>query len=202
MKTFQLTLKSAQWGGHNFNGKVERKIREVKKSISKSVANERLALLQWETLGATIANSINNMPLALGYSQPNTEFIDLLTPNRLKLGRNNERSPTGEMTISEPNEIIEENQAIFNAWFEVWLSAHIPTLMNQPKWFYSDKDLKKGDVVLFLKKECGIGSNYQFGIVEGVDVGRDEKIRRVKVKYRNHNENIDRFTNRAVEVWL
>ena len=80
-------------GGHNFNGKVERKIREVKKSITKSVSNERLALLQWETLAATIANSINNMPLALGNSfKPDLEFMDLLTPNRLKLGRNNERS--------------------------------------------------------------------------------------------------------------
>ena len=185
-------------GGHNFNGKVERKIREVKKSINKTVANERLALLQWETLGSTIANSINNMPLSLGYTQPNMEFIDLLTPNRLKLGRNNERSPIGEMTVSEPNKVIEENQAIFNAWFEVWLSAHVPKLMSQPKWFHSDKDMKKGDVVLFLKKDCIVGSNYRFGMVEDVDVGRDGKIRQVKVRYRNHNETVDRFTDRAV----
>ena len=139
------------------------------------------------------------MPLALGSAvTPETEFIDLLTPNRLKLGRNNERSPVGEMVTTDHNKIIEENQAIFNAWFEVWLSAHVPKLMNQPKWFRSDEDLKKGDVVLFLKKECGIGSNYQFGIVEEVDVGRDGKVRRAKVRYRNHSENVDRLTDRAV----
>ena len=40
---------------------------------------------------------------------------------------------------------------------------------------------------------------YRFELlVEGVDVGRDEKIWRVKVKYRNHNENVDCFTDRAV----
>ena len=184
-------------GGHNFNGKVERKIREVKKSITKTVSNKRLALMQWETLAATIANSINNMPLALGNLTSDLEFMDLLTPNRLKLGRNNERSPEGEMIVADHNKVIEENQAIFNAWFEVWLSSHVPKLMNQPKWFRSDKDLKKGDIVLFLKKEGNIGSNYQFGMVEDIDIGRDQKVRKVTVKYRNHNEKIDRMTDRA-----
>ena len=185
-------------GGHNFNGKVERKIREIKKSISKTVCNERLALLQWETLGATIANTINNMPLALGNAvSPSTEFIDLLTPNRLKLGRNNERSPIGAMTTVDHNKIIENNEAIFNSWFEVWLSAHVPTLMSQPKWFRSDKDLKVGDVVLFLKKDNTLESNYQFGMVDSISAGRDEKIREVKVRYRNHSDNIDRTTNRT-----
>ena len=43
-------------GGHNFNGKVERKIREIKKSMSKTMSNLRLSLMQWETLAATVAN--------------------------------------------------------------------------------------------------------------------------------------------------
>ena len=185
-------------GGHNFNGKVERKIREIKKSINKAVSNERLALLQWETLGATIANTINNMPLALGSPvNASSEFIDLLTPNRLKLGRNNERSPVGAMTTTDYDKVIENNEAIFNAWFEVWLSAHVPTLMNQPKWFRSDKDLKVGDVVLFLKKDSTIESNYQFGIVESISEGRDGKVREVKVRYRNHGEDTNRTTDRA-----
>ena len=185
-------------GGHNFNGKVERKIREIKKSINKTVSNERLSLLQWETLGSTIANSINNMPLALNTPiSASSEFIDLLTPNRLKLGRNNERSPVGTMSTTDHNKIIENNEAIFNAWFEVWLSAHVPTLMHQPKWFRSDKDLHVGDVVLFLKKESTIESNYQFGIVESVSIGRDGKVREVQVRYRNHSDNTDRTTNRT-----
>ena len=58
----------------------------------KTLSNEQLELLQWETLAASIENTINNMPLALGSTvTPSTEFIELLTPNRLKPGRNNER---------------------------------------------------------------------------------------------------------------
>ena len=37
-------------GGHNMNGRVERKVREVRKSIAKSFANMRLSIMQWETL--------------------------------------------------------------------------------------------------------------------------------------------------------
>ena len=185
-------------GGHNFNGKVERKIREVKKSITKAVSNRRLSLLQWETLGASISNSINNMPLALGsFSKSDLECMDLITPNRLKMGRNNERSPVGEVVFADNEAVIAENKAIFDAWFEVWLLTHVPKLMSQPKWFRSGKNLKPGDIVLFLKQESAIGSNYQFGLVDSVEAGRDNKVRKVTVRYRNHTEGVDRTTRRA-----
>ena len=100
-------------GGHNMNGKVERKIREVKRSLSKALSNDRLSIMQWETLVASISNSINNMPLALGSAKSNLECMDLLTPNRLKLGRNNERSPVGVISVvHELNKTIQENQRI------------------------------------------------------------------------------------------
>ena len=181
------------------NGRVERKIREVRKSIAKSFTNKRLSLMQWETLASSISNSINNMPLALGNSSKSSvEALDLLTPNRLKLGRNNERSPEGYVTAGHPDRILEENQSIFNAWFEIWLSGHVPKLVDQPKWFRSDVNLKTGDIVLFLKQESTISSNYQYGAVEEVDVGRDGKVRKVKIRYRNHNENVHHLTYRSI----
>ena len=116
--------------------------------------------MQQKTFGDQIANSINNMPLALGNSRKSTvEALDLLTPNRLKLGRNNERSPEGCVTVDHPDRILEENQNIFNAWFEIWLTGHVPKLIDQPKWFKSDQNLKPGDIVLFLKQESVISSN-------------------------------------------
>ena len=47
-------------GGHNMNGRVERKILEVKKSMEKTIQSERLSPLQWETLVSEIANRIND----------------------------------------------------------------------------------------------------------------------------------------------
>ena len=53
-------------GGHNVNGRVERKIKEVNLSLEKFINNQRLSILQWETMSAVIANTINNLPLAVG----------------------------------------------------------------------------------------------------------------------------------------
>ena len=81
-------------GGNHVHGKVERGIKEVRKSLELSMANERLSVLEWETLSADIANTINDLPLALGNITGDFEQIDLLTQNRLLLGRDNDRSPT------------------------------------------------------------------------------------------------------------
>ena len=110
------------------HGKVERKIREVKKSIDKSAQNERLSVLQWETLASDIANRINDLPLALRNVCSDFEDMDLITPNRLKLGRNNDRSPIGMLTMTNDAEkIIKENKRIFNVWFE---NGWFPTCLN------------------------------------------------------------------------
>ena len=82
-------------GGHNMHGKVERKIQHVKSAMNKQLDNERLSVIQWETIGDQIANCVNDTPLALKHITQDIEQIDLLTPNRLMLGRNNDRSPAG-----------------------------------------------------------------------------------------------------------
>ena len=66
--------------------------------------------------------------------------------------------------------------------------------MEQPKWFRSDRDVKISDVVLFTKNEGSVVNTYQYGMVYERELSRDELIRKVVIKYRNGNENIDRFT--------
>ncbi|XP_066917852.1 uncharacterized protein [Clytia hemisphaerica] len=189
-------------GGHNFHGRVERKIREIRKSLEKSVHLERLSMMQWETLAASISNSINNLPLAIK-NKGDFEFADLITPNRLILGRNNDRCPTEPLSISDDSDkIIRSNGKIFNAWFECWLTSHVPSLMHQPKWFNTDRDLQPGDVVLFTKQDSAIASTYQYGRIKSVNRGRDNAIRDVVVEYQNSNENTKRLTTRAVRTLI
>ena len=102
--------------------------------------------------------------------------MDIITPNRIKLGRNNNRSPTGEFKVSDDSsKIIHQNQEIFNSWFELWLTSHVPGLIAKPKWFKSEMNLQKNDVVLFTKQDSPLRSHYQFGIIESVEYGRDGK---------------------------
>ena len=171
----------------------------MKESLVDTMSNERLSLMQWETVSATIANSINNLPLALGSLKSDFETMDLITPNRLLLGGNNDRCPVGSVAVTRDyDKIISSNQKIYNAWFENWLLSHVPKLMEQPKWFRDDQHIKQGDIVLFTKQEKEINSNYQYGMIDSVECGRDGKIRKVRVRYRNHNENVDRITFRSV----
>ena len=54
---------------HYDHGKVERKIKEVKKSVLINVQGEKLSLIQWETLMQQISNSMNNMPIGLRHNR-------------------------------------------------------------------------------------------------------------------------------------
>ena len=69
-------------GAHYVHGKVERKIREVRKCVSVNVEGERLSTIQWETLMPQISNSINNLPIGLKNKTEDLENLDILTPNR------------------------------------------------------------------------------------------------------------------------
>ena len=185
--------------GHFMHGRVERKIKQIKMSIEKLLCNQRLSLLQWETMAAQISNSINNLPIGLGSKVADLEQADLLTPNRLRLGRNNDRSPVGPMLVTgNVGEFMKSNEDIFNSWFDTWLISYVPTLMYQPKWFKEDYHISVGDVVLFLKEDGHVKGVYQYGMVSELKKSKDDKIRSVIVKYRNHNETFDRFSNRAV----
>ena len=186
-------------GGHYMHGRVERKIKEVKKSIERSFQHERLSIIQWETVASQVANCINDMPLAHGNIVGDFEVADLLTPNRLLLGRNNNRSPDGPMLVtSDADKFVRSNEKIFNSWFEVWLTTYLPHLMKQEKWFDTTHVLQEGDIVLFLKRDSAIQNKYQYGIVSKVIPSKDGVIRKARIKYRNFNESSFRETYRSV----
>ncbi|XP_066927413.1 uncharacterized protein [Clytia hemisphaerica] len=95
----RINFETCPVGGHNHHGRVERKIREVRSSLEKSMHNERLSIIQWKTMAAILTNSINDAPIAVRNVKGNFEMGDLLTPNRLILGRNNNPGPSGTLSV-------------------------------------------------------------------------------------------------------
>ena len=69
--------------------------------------------------------------------------------------------------------------------------------MLQPKWHDSDRNLDKGDIVLFLKSEKELCDDYQYGQVVSTNKGTDGKVRSAEIQYQNSNEKTKRRTNRA-----
>ena len=198
-REYGIDFKTCPVGGHNFHGKAERKIKTVQETIEKNMNNSRLSTIEWETLCAQIANAVNNLPVAIGNETQDLECIDLITPNRLRLGRNNERSPIGPIDITDKfDNILKMNNNIFNSWWEAWLIAAVPKLVPQPKWFRNDQNISVGDVVLFSKSDSSLAGLYQFGMVDEVRRSADGVIRTIVVRYRNATEAVDRTTIRAL----
>ena len=109
-------------GAHNMHGRVVRKILEIKKSMEKSYSNERLSMMQWEAAVAEIGNAINNSPIALGNISCDSEAMDLITPTRLLMGGNNERSSEGSLEDSNNyDRILKQSNKIYQSWFKNWL---------------------------------------------------------------------------------
>lgn len=199
MVEYGVEFETCPVGAHYVHGKVERKIQEIKKSIHKTLDNRRLSVMQWETLGLEIANSINNMPIGVGNKSANLENLDILTPNRLILGRNNDRCPSIPLELAQDyKRIVTTNNDIFNAWFNAWLVSYVPLLMERPKWYESDREVCVGDVILFLKDAQSFDLQYQYGKVVKVKRGTDNKVRTVEVEYQNHTEKTKRTTTRGV----
>ena len=196
---YGIEFKTCPVGAHYVHGKVERKIQQIKRSIEKELNGTRLSVIQWETLSQQIVNSINNLPIGLSNKTECIENLDLLTPNRLLLGRNNSRCPTAPLILSKDvKRIIENNKNIFKVWFKSWLISYVPTLIDKPKWFQNDKHITEGDIVLILKSEKEFDEQYQYGLVISTCMGKDGHIRTVDIEYQNHNEGVKRRTKRGV----
>ena len=195
---YGVEFKPCPVNSHYMHGKVERKIRHVKETMAKHLHKPKLSQIQWETIGFQVANSINNLPISAGKNTKGVEHLDLITPNRLLLGRNNNRSPAGTLTLNDDFcKIISQNESIFKTWFQAWLVSCVPGLMYHPKWFNSDVDPNVGDVVLFLKSEKEFQSIYQYGIISDRKISRDGKIREIEVEYQNHFEKVKRRVPRG-----
>ena len=120
------------------------------------------------------------------------ENLDILTHNRLILGQNNSRHPSVPLKVKhDVRGIIESNKAIVDAWFKVWLTSYLPTLLEHTKWFTNDRSIRVGDVVLFLKSDREFDCQYQYGLVVWL-------VQVVQIQYQNNREKIKRSTRRGV----
>ena len=64
-----------------------------------------------------VANAINDLPVAIGNDVADLEIADFLTPSRLVLGGNNQRSSVGPIWVTgKPDAIITANKKIFYVW--------------------------------------------------------------------------------------
>ena len=193
-----VVAKSKATGAHEEHGKVERAVKGFKEIFSqKNVYGKKQSLISWETTLAVVANEINNLPVArLSGTTQSTREVDILTRNRLLLGRNNERSPSGDFFVpGKPGEQLDKIRQI-NADFYKKLMENIDQFIWKPKWFVQDRDVEIGDLVLFMIEEKKIASTWMLGVVDK-KISEDLKPGKWSVRYRNASEGHYRYTDRS-----
>ena len=85
----------------------------------------------------------------------------------------------------------------YDVFYKIWNSVMVPKRMKQNKWYKEDEELKPGDVIYFQKEEGDLASKWSLGLVHEVVRGKDQKVRRISIKYQNAGETIPRYTDRA-----
>ena len=200
-----IEFETAPVGHHSATGMAERAIREVRKLFDNLSSGLKLDILQYETAFSYICSELNNLPLGTVKNNKDFDSVDLLSPNRLILGRNNSRSPVGYPTIAKPLRLLKQMETVKLAWWDVWrtelLSEYIP---GNSKWRTTKEQPKTGDIIIFLKTgaEADIGSSiWRTGRIKEVEVSKaDGLIRTVIIEYKNVNENKFRTTRRSVRT--
>ena len=184
---------------HEAHGLVERSIREVKKILHAVFAGLKMDILRQETVFSWVANELNSLPLCLGSEYTNLEHADLITPNRLMLGRNNRRTVAGLTLTAQPGRVLVQIDDIEKAWWNVWAKEKLGSLTPRPaKWSVGEPDIQVDDVVVFVRdKNDIVGSTWRIGLVDETEVGEDGVCRRVVVKYRKSGESVWRTTRRS-----
>ena len=188
--------------GHNQHGQVERVIRSVQESLNDcGVDKLRLHATGLQTFLKLVENTYNNAPMGYSHGRDadNGAILKTISPNMMRVGRNNERALEGNFRLPVGgSEMVDKVDKLYQSWYKLWKDAVVPKLIRQPKWFKSDKHLQPGDLVYFQKDTSKVSSEWIMGRVDQVMRGRDGLIREATVAYRNYKENFNRLTNRAV----
>ena len=199
---FGISFTTCPKAGHHQHGLVEAIIKSMQETFEEcGLKKKRIHALGWQTFCKLAENAFNNLPIGYSFArdQDNTELLKILTPNMLRVGRINSRALQGPIRLPvDKKEMLEIVETTYEGWFKIFKETVVPKLINQPKWFKVDRDLKEKDLVYFKKKDSPISSSWKIGQIDQVIASRDGLIRRVVIKYYNDKEDQPQFTDRAV----
>ena len=187
--------------GHNMHGLAEAKIFAVQECLTRlKIENMRLHATGYQTFLKLVENEMNSLPIGVTYgrARDNSPLLQLIYPNLLRLGRNNQRSLDGTIKLPHhPGELLKKVEDGFAMFYELWNTSIVPKMMKCPKWFDSKSEIKVGDIVYFRKTEGELSSKWTVGLVIDVVHGKDGVVRRCTVQYQNATESKKRETDRA-----
>jgi hypothetical protein len=180
--------------GHNFHGRVERAIREIKRVFDQTfIPKIKLDIMGYETAFSFVSNQLNNLPFCLGRDYSDLGNLDLIIPNRLIMGRANKRALAGPCTVDNPSKMLQAMSEIHDAWWKAWADHTLTDFVSSPpKWYRSSPNIKIGDIIIFQKTKSEICLGQPIWTIGRVIVAepssKDGKVRDVVIEYSNASE--------------
>ena len=145
---------------HEERGRVEAKVKIIRSMMEKLSVNKSHAMtaLSWQTLFSKIASDIDNVPICRGNASNAADFgFDIITPNRLKIGRNNFRALEDSFVLSGATEVdlLEAYRKVQTVWYQILLDRLHYLIPKPKKWLKTDC-VNVGAVVIFILKDAGV----------------------------------------------
>ena len=175
---------------HSDRGRAEVRIKMLKEYLAKITflsKNKPQTALQYETAFAQAANAMNNLPIfRANESKGRNRTFEVITPNRLLLGRNNHRALHHGAVIDSSSltqELLESNNKMQEVFYTV-LVAHMNYFNRNRKWKTGNFQPREGDLVLFLWNDA-LKKEFRLGLV------RDFEGNRTTIAYPNIDKNGD-----------
>ena len=119
-----------------------------------------MTALHWETLFSKVVNTLDNLPIEKGNAKPTGNLgSEIITANRIKLGRYNFRSLGGEgirIDVStDAAKILEKNRLIYRCWYQLYIDSIHQLLIRPSKWEKTGQLPQINDIVLFTFLDSG-----------------------------------------------
>ena len=114
---------------HRERRRIEQRIRTICDTLLIKVGtweHTSMTVLQWETLFSKVVNTLDNLPIAKGNATSTGNLgSEIITANRIKLGRNNFRSLGGDgihIDLNPDAAKLLENNCLINCTWIVFIS--------------------------------------------------------------------------------
>ena len=143
---------------HEERGRVEAKVKALRSMMQRLAVSDNAVQtsLQWETLFYKISSMLNDLPIAKSGTSNATDLgWNILTPNRLLLGRNYNRSLEGSVKIEHTanlDVLLKRNDKILQVWYGMFMER-LHHLIPRPRKWVKDDPIKEGDIVIFVMTE-------------------------------------------------
>lgn len=145
---------------HEERGRCEAKVKQLREMLKKLAVDttDPVTPVLWETIFAKASSHMDDIPIAQGDGSNLSDLgFEILTPNRLKIGRNSNRSIDGTIRFTNaalPSDILNRNRKITSCFMQILIDRIHLLQKKTNKWLHTAVVTPKpNDVVLYVSDE-------------------------------------------------